>query len=138
MSDRGSNNGWKIGLGLIAGAALGYWLNTEQGKKVRRETSDQINTYGNKASTFTKEKYSQAQEGMNHAVNQAQSGLNSAIERGQELLNELSTYAKNTISRTADKAEASVETASNSLEKGIKKAKSKVNKKANNLEASAN
>lgn len=140
MSDRRSDNGWKFGLGIIAGAALGFWLNSEQGKKVRRDTSQQINDYSNQASAYTKQKYSEAQDGMNSAINQAQSGLNSAIEKGQELLTELTKYAKNTVSRTADSAETALENAGDSIEKGARKAKAKVNKKANanNLEASAN
>lgn len=124
MSDRGSNNGWKFGLGLLAGAALGYWLNSEQGRKVRKDTSDQITTYTNQATDYTKEK-----------VSAAQTSLNTSIEKAQELLQNLTEYAKNTISRTANSAEATLEKAESRLEKGMNKAKNKV---ANSTNASVN
>lgn len=124
MSDRGSNSGWKFGLGLLAGAALGYWLNTEQGRKVRKDTSDQITTYSNQAAGYTKEK-----------VNAAQNSLNSTLEKAQDLLHSLTDYAKNTISRTASSAESTLEKAESSLEKGMNKAKNKV---AANVKTNAN
>lgn len=124
MSDRRSNNGWKFGLGLLAGAAVGYWLNSEQGRKVRKDTGDQINKYSNQATDYTKEK-----------MDVAQNTLNNTIEKAQDLLHSLTDYAKNTISRTSNSAEAALEKAESSLEKGMNKAKKKV---ANNAKATAN
>lgn len=116
-----------MGLGLLAGAALGYWLNSEQGKRVRRETSNQITDYSNQATVYTKDK-----------IAQAQSSLSSAIEKGQGLLNDLSDYTRNFISSTASKAENAVDKTESSLERGMKKAKMKVDQQANNLEGSYN
>lgn len=127
MSDQRSNNGWKFGVGILAGAALGYWLNSEHGKKVRRDTSEQISNYSHQATEFTKEK-----------VSQAQSNLSSAIEKGQQMLNDLTSYAKNAISRTADSAENAVDRAESRLESGMKKAKDKIDQKSSGVEARVN
>jgi len=126
MSDQKSNNGWKVGLGLLAGAAVGYWLNSEQGKKVRQQAAEQTNNYSQKAAEFTKEKT---------AV--AQSKLDRAIDRAQDLLHELTTYAKETVAHTADTVETNLEKAESSLEKGIQKAKNRIKRKADELETGA-
>lgn len=46
---------WTLGFGILAGAALGYYLNTEKGRKVRSNVASEFNEYGNQISGIANE-----------------------------------------------------------------------------------
>lgn len=112
-----------FGLGVLAGAAIGYWLNTEQGKAVRRQASGKVNELGQVASEYIKENAAQIKQ-----------TATSTLEQGQEIVNNLTTQAKDTINNAADTAEDRLDTANHSLQNGISKARSKIETETEKLQ----
>ena len=104
-----------FGLGLIAGAALGYWLNTEQGKATRRQVQQQAGELGQKTS-----------EVIGDNTEKLKSQLTKVIEDGRHLVEQLAGQAKQVVSNTAEQVDETVDDTSSSLQKGMKRAKQKI------------
>lgn len=112
-----------FGLGVLAGAVIGYWLNTEKGKAVRRQANDKVNEFGQVASQYVKENAAQLKE-----------TATSTLEQGQQIVNNLTTQAKDTINNAADTAEDRLDTANSSLQNGISKASRKIEAETEKLQ----
>lgn len=104
-----------FGIGLLAGAALGYWLNTENGKKVRRQVGQTVHEMGQQTASFVQEKGAKVQQ-----------TLEDAAEKGTKIVDELVTQAKESITASTEATTEKVEDAGESLNKGIKKASQKI------------
>lgn len=115
-----SNQNWKFGFGLLAGALAGYWLNSDHGRRVRNEVKDTAVEYGEKASEYVKEQVSAAGEAANHYYQQG-------VEAVQSARSAFSNSAEEQIDKMADRAETMVESAESNLKKGIKKAHKTLN-----------
>src|SRR5690606_40430897 len=81
-------------LGAAVGAAAGYYLNTESGKKLRADTSQKANELAEKAEARTKE-----------GLNQFKSGFDSAIEKSKDVIADASGAVKQKLSRLENKSE---------------------------------
>lgn len=112
-----------FGLGVLAGAAIGYWLNTEQGKAVRRQATGKANELGQVAAEYIKENAEQLKQ-----------TATSTLEQGQNIANKLATQAKDTINNAADTAEDRLDTANHSLQNGISKARRKIETETEKLQ----
>jgi len=119
-----SKNNWKLGLGLLLGAAAGYWLNTPQGRRLRRESQNTITEYGKQATGYLQATGSRINENVQGYVNQ-----------GQEILAQGQANVKQAIANgadtTADAAEAGIDSVSNWLKNGINTARRTVKSLAN-------
>lgn len=104
-----------FGLGLIAGAALGYWLNTEKGKAFRSDVAKKVGEYSDELSVLAKE----------NAL-KLSGNLSAAMEDGQKWVAGARGKLKSTLHDLAETAEHAVDEAAGKLETGLEKANRKV------------
>lgn len=114
---------WKFGLGLLAGAAAGYWLNTTEGKRFRQQTQNQLNEYGEQAGQYLAETAERAENSLNEYTEKGKTLLEDGKQRAQTQGENLKQSLISGAETAADKAEQAVDNISNSLKKGIQKAK---------------
>lgn len=119
-------NNWKLGLGLLAGAAAGYWLNTSEGRRFRKRAQSQLNDYSENAGQYLAEQTDRAEEGFNRYVGKGKELIEQGKETAQEKRLELKNNLISGADTTADAAERTVDSLSDSLKKGISKAKKNV------------
>ncbi|MBY5960176.1 YtxH domain-containing protein [Membranicola marinus] len=110
-------------LGAAVGAAAGYYLNSESGRKLRTETSNKANELAEKAEARTKE-----------GIHQFKSGFDSAVEKSKEAISEASETVKERLARLEGKSENILETAENAYQRGAEEARSRINQKASEIE----
>ncbi|MEN0047963.1 MAG: YtxH domain-containing protein [Bacteroidota bacterium] len=114
MSNQRRNKGlfW---LGLIAGAAAGYWLNSDRGRKFQQDTAEKAKEYG-----------SQIKETSQQQMEQLSNNVNKWIEQGQSYASDIQTVMKERINTASSKAKTVVNDAESSFQKGARKAKEAV------------
>ncbi|SRR5690554_827317 len=110
-------------LGAAVGAAAGYYLNSESGKKLRAETSEKATRLAEQAEAKTKE-----------SLNQFKSGFDSAIEKSKDVIAEASENVKHKLSRMENKTENVMNKAENAYRKGAEDARMHINQKASEIE----
>ena len=120
------NQNWKFGFGLLAGALAGYWLNSDHGRRVRREVKDTAAEYGEKATAYVKEQASAVSEAANEYYQQGMSAVQSAKEA-------FTNTAESELDRVAAEAQAAVDEAESSMKKGFEKARKAINHKAETI-----
>ena len=104
-----SNNRRLFGLGLLTGAAVGYWLNTEKGKAFRRDIAQTVGEYSDELSAM-------------------------AMESSQNWVSGAKGKLKNSIHDLADTAEHTVDDVAEKLETGLENARRRVQENAAKLE----
>ncbi len=110
-------------LGAAVGAAAGYYLNSESGKKLRADTSQKANELAERAEAKTKE-----------GLQQFKSGFDSAIEKSKDVIHEASGAVKQKLSRLESKSESVLDTAENAYRRGAEEARVHINQKASEIE----
>ena len=122
MSDQ-KNQNWKLGFGLLAGALAGYWLNSNQGRRVRKEMQTSAVEYTNQATEYIK--------------TQADSLISTASEyfdQSKEAVQQVAQTVKNkftsNVDDLADQAEEAVERTETKLKRGISAARKNVKNSA--------
>ncbi len=110
-------------LGAAVGAAAGYYLNSESGKKLRAETSQKANELAEKAEAKTKE-----------GLNQFKSGFDSAIEKSKDVLAEATETVKHRLARMENKTEDVLDKAESAYRRGAEDARMHINQKASEIE----
>ena len=110
-------------LGAAVGAAAGYYLNSESGRKLRTETSIKAGELAEKAELKTKE-----------GLNQFKTGFDSAVEKSKEVLTEATGSVKEKLAQLEKKSEHALDTAENAYRRGADEARSRINQKASEIE----
>ena len=118
MSNR-SNQNLKLGLGILAGAALGYWLNSDQGRKTRTEVANKAEEYGNQAATYVKEQANSLGSQVNDYYEQGRSAVANAAETVRTTLSTSTPTPNETAYGVIDDVE-------DQLKKGIERARKKI------------
>lgn len=118
-----SNNRRFFGLGLVAGAAIGYWLNSEKGKAFRKDMATMAGEYSDELSVVARE----------NAL-KLSNNLSSAMEGGQSWVGDAKGKVKTSIHELADTAEHTVDDVADKLETGLEKARRRVQENAAKLE----
>ncbi len=143
-NDNGSK-GWALGFGLLAGIAIGYYLNSNEGRAARRKAQVRFDEYGNQVSTRATEISGQArekgQEYLETAKTKGQEYLDTAktqLESGKEWANTTATNVKSSINETGTsvktKATDSANSVADSFKRGMDKAKHNIDDKADKIE----
>lgn len=117
MKERKNNNGLLLLLGMAAGAAAGFYLNSDKGRTMRRKTGEQINRWGDDWSD-------RARNGMS----QLSSTVNSAVDRSKEYLEDVGDNVRSRLDNIYQKTESMTET------NGLQKAKKRIQKRLRQLE----
>lgn len=110
-------------LGAAVGAAAGYYLNSESGRKLRTDTSNKANELAEKAESKTKE-----------GIHQFKTGFHSAVEKSKEVLHDAKDNVKEKFAKLEDKSERVLDTAESAYRKGAEEARSRINQKASEIE----
>ncbi len=122
-----NSKGWALGFGLLAGIAIGYYLNSNEGRAARRKAAVRFDEYGNQISEYSQEVSQQVSERANALADDAKA----KYEEGKEWAGNTADSIKSTINEktTALKTTATetVNTVEESFKRGVEKAKSKVN-----------
>ena len=118
-----SNNRRLFGLGLLTGAAVGYWLNTEKGKAFRRDIAQTVGEYSDELSAMAKEN-----------ATRLSGNLSTAMESSQNWVSGTKGKLKNSIHDLADTAEHTVDDVAEKLETGLENARRRVQENAAKLE----
>ena len=91
MNDRNSSGkGWTLGFGLLAGIAVGYYLNSNEGRSMQRKAKAQFDEYGNQINEYSKEVTTKA----NELVDTVKTKGQEYVEQAKVKSNDLSSQAK--------------------------------------------
>ncbi len=122
MSDQ-KNQNWKLGFGLLAGALAGYWLNSNQGRRVRKEMQTSAVEYTSQATDYIK---TQAEN--------LSSVAGEYIDQSKEAVQQAALTVKNkfthNVDELADQAEDALELTESKLKRGISTARKNVKNSA--------
>ena len=112
-----------FGFGLLAGTALGYWLNTDKGKAFRSDVAKKVGEYSDEVSVLAKD----------NALKLSGS-LSTAMEDGQEWVSGAKTQLRSSLHELAESAEQAIEQAGEKLESGLEKDRRKMKENTARLE----
>ena len=107
MNRNKKSTGIKFLLGLAAGVAAGYWLNTNQGREWRSKVSEKMNTWGEELGT----------------------GLQQTISKSQDLAADAEKAIKDKVDTLSSKTKNLAEDLESSFQKGSNKAKKEIESK---------
>ncbi len=114
-------NGLLFLLGVAVGAAAGYYANSDEGRKVRRETGDRLNEFGNEMSTSAKEQMNQLSENMNRAVGRSRHYVDDVSATLKNRINSLAKASEEKTNREMDKAKRKIRKGIRRLEEILEK-----------------
>jgi len=110
-------NGLLFLLGVAVGAAAGYYFNSDEGRKVRRETEKKLNEFSNDVNVSAKEQF-----------NHLSANMNDMVDRSRHYVDDVSSVVKQRVDKLA-------KTSEDKSAEGMRKAKSKLRKGIQRLEA---
>lgn len=118
-----NRSGFAFLFGIAAGAAAGYWLNSNQGRQWRRDTSSKLEETG-----------SQLQEKARQQVEHVKEGFNSALESGREYAGNIESTIKEKISRGSKEIDRNFSQVENAFEEGVRRARQRLQEEASRIE----
>ncbi len=131
-----------LGAGLLAGFALGYYLNSKEGRAFRKQAAAQLDDYGEELKSIAEEVGKLASNYAKEAKNKGREWAEEAAEKGGELsqkarktaaqtknwAEEKAAALKSKLEKEKEKAGDVSEDLADSFQKGIKNAKTKIDK----------
>ncbi len=135
-----SKKRYLLGAGLLAGFALGYYLNSKEGRAFRKQAAEQLDEYGEEIKGIAEEVSKLAGNYVKEAKSKSQEWAEEAAEKGEEIAKK----AKETVAHTkhwaeekaaalkgkftneAEEAEDLADDLTDSFKKGIKNAKRRI------------
>lgn len=111
-----SNQNWKIGLGVLAGAAFGFWLNSDQGRRARNQVQDSAQEYGEQAVDYVNKQASAISENANQYIQQGKATAANVADTVKKTLT-------SSVDEVADTTTNAVEGAEAEMKKGIDRAR---------------
>lgn len=129
-----------LGAGLIAGFALGYYLNSKEGRQFRKQAAAQLDEYGEElkgiaeevgklAGNYAQEAKIKGREWAEEAAEKGEALSQKARETAAQTKNwaeEKAAALKSKLAKEKAEAEDAAEDLADSFQKGIKNAKSKI------------
>ena len=122
-SNRGGGGLFTFLVGIAAGAAAGYYLSTEEGRRMRERLGDRTQHFTDEASTYARQTSERVNENLQSALAQSREKVNEFTETVKHRVDELSATAKSSVDRTA-----------NSFQEGIERGKAKLDKQKAEIE----
>lgn len=133
-----SGKGWALGFGLLAGIAIGYYLNSNEGRAARRKAQVQFDEYGNQITEYGQQVSQQVTERANLLADEAKTKLEegkqwagSTAESIKSTVNEKATALKTTVTEKTNALKTgtneTISSVEESFKRGVDKAKAKVN-----------
>ncbi|TXF90980.1 hypothetical protein FUA23_04040 [Neolewinella aurantiaca] len=122
-----NSKGWALGFGLLAGIAIGYYLNSNEGRAARRKAAVRFDEYGNQITEYGQQVSQQVSERATALADDAKT----KYEEGKNWAGETADSLKSTINQKTSALKSSATETVNSVEesfkRGVDKAKTKVN-----------
>ncbi|MCB0643680.1 MAG: YtxH domain-containing protein [Phaeodactylibacter sp.] len=115
MENRKRNNALLLALGAAAGAAAGWWLNTDKGRRFRKDSAEKINRWGEEMSEKASEKVADIKD-----------GVQQTLSKGQDLVSQAGDAIKSKINVFANSAADTVDEAEKKFQNGVQKAKNEM------------
>jgi gas vesicle protein len=111
--EKETRNRIAVGLGFLAGTALGYFLASDKGRQLRHEAGEKLTDLGHQIGDTAKEQ-----------ARKISSNLESMVEEGKELVGRLSKK----VGRSTETAEEILEDVESRFHEGIEKARKELKK----------
>jgi gas vesicle protein len=140
MTDRKDRTriGIALGIGIIAGSALGLYLNSDKGRKARKIASNKINEFGDKASAIARERADQISKLAQEKAHQFSEGVAHTVESSRKWVDDVSDRIVARMTHVEEEAEELVEETESHIESGMSKARQNIDKKTKDLKGSLN
>lgn len=122
---RKKDTGFALLFGVAAGAALGWWLNSDNGRDWRRRTADNITDYSDQVAHKATEGMETARESVNRAFSKSKLYASNVSESLVDKARDYAETATNVMDQTGDALKEGAEKARKQLlkkEKELKKA----------------
>ena len=145
MNDQNSSGkGWALSFGLLAGIAVGYYLNSNEGRSMQRKAKAQFDEYGNQINTYSQQAKTKANELVETAKTKGQEYLSDAktktndltaqakvkLEEGKQWANTQADQLKKNVDQKAQAASTTAQTTAtdvqSSFNRGVNKAERKM------------
>lgn len=110
-------------VGIAAGAAAGYYLSTEEGRRMRERLGDKSRTLSNDAATFAKDTSAKVND-----------NLQTALEQSRTAVNDLTATVKTRIDDYSTNVRQQVDKTSTSFQEGIERGRAKLEKQKAEIE----
>jgi len=128
MSTRNNRGGlFTFLVGIAAGAAAGYYLSTEEGRRMREKLSEKTGEFTDEARSYAKE----TSEKVNHK-------LDEAMEQGRHYVNDLSETVKHKVDEYGSVAREKIDQTSSAFQEGVSRGKTKLNQQKAEIESLIN
>lgn len=115
MNNRKNKSRLGIALSVAAGAVAGWWLNSEKGRKFRKDTAEKAVEIGAEVKETTKEQISNLSSSVKDAANRSQNFVANASDSIKSGLNQL-----------VNSTEETIDEGQNAFKNGSEKAKQKI------------
>lgn len=90
--------------GVIVGAAVGYYLNSDKGRKVREKAAKKANDYGNAVAVTATSAIDSAKSSLQHVKENAKSYFASTIDEASQEIQKGANTAKAEINKVKNNA----------------------------------
>ncbi len=117
-----SNSGWKFWVGLAAGIAAGWYLNSEEGRRWRRQTSDRLNEWSSEMNEIAGREINQISAKASDSLEKSKGYADSTRNNLKQKVEKLSKAAEDLIDKTEENYEKAADWANNKLNDDPKKA----------------
>jgi len=122
-----------LGLGLLAGAAIGLFLNSDKGRKVRHDASEKMNEVGEKAVT----EFNHLSDEVRDKASRFSQDVNHAVDRSRDFVSSTGETIKGKASWLKGATEEKLDVVNKDFKAGVDFALSNIKKKAKELQKSA-
>ncbi len=119
----GTKFGIGLGIGLIAGAATGYYLTSDEGKKMRKEAGKKWDNMEKKSRKILDEKTGEISENLQGFLHRVESQIKSLVERMERAEKKSSSVARQGLDAADEASSEGAKAAKKKIEKAADKAK---------------
>jgi hypothetical protein len=113
-----SNSGWKFWFGLACGIAAGYYLNTEKGRQLRRDTSERVNQWSQDVSERARTGYENFSTKAGEALERSKNYADRTRSTLKDKIHQAANAVENLVDRTEEGYERAADWAANKLHTG--------------------
>ncbi len=117
-----SNSGWKFWVGLAAGIAAGWYLNSEEGRRWRRQAGDRLNEWGSEMNEIAEREMNQLSAKATESLERSKGFADSTRHNLKQKVEKLSRAAEDLIDKTEENYEKAADWANKKLNDGPEKA----------------
>lgn len=114
---------WRFWFGLAAGVAAGLYLNSNEGRKLRKDYNERLNNWGNDMSERARNEFGTFSEKASEAIEKSKDYADETRNNLKVKVEKLSKAAEEAIDKTEENYEKAVDWANTKLKKNGSKNK---------------